>query len=322
MQENDQHHTIDTHAHLWPDEYLDELKKLGSQSTDVARNIRATDQDEDLSARFKMMDDAGVRTQILSATPQMPQWGKAEDAAKLAQMINNLYVSLCEKYPGRFSAYGTVPLPHVDQAIAEARRVVQKLGLQGIALNTLIRDEISLANERFLPFFEELNRLNARVYIHATGCGAKSPMVNNFGLEWVVGAPLEDMLCVLHLLKADIPKRFPDIRFHIAHLGGILPFLMQRIEDNYEDWDAFKSDPKESLKNFWFDGANFHEPSLRCSCETFGTDKIFMGSDYPYFQDEKYTRAASYIEDSKLSNKEKLKVLYQNAVSFFDIESS
>ncbi|MDO4680500.1 MAG: hypothetical protein Q4A55_04430 [Aerococcus sp.] len=33
---------------------------------------------------------------------------------------------------------------------------------------------------------------------------------------------------------------------------------MQRIQDNYEDWDAFNTSPIDTLKEkFWFDAANF-----------------------------------------------------------------
>ena len=53
----------------------------------------------------------------------------------------------------------------------------------------------------------------------------------------------EDAIATLHLLKADIPHKYPNIRFHIAHLGGDLAFLAQRIEDNYEDWDSFEHSP-------------------------------------------------------------------------------
>ena len=50
---------IDTHAHLWNEDYLDKLGKLGSQGTEVAR-INQSASKEDLEKRFKMMDDAGV----------------------------------------------------------------------------------------------------------------------------------------------------------------------------------------------------------------------------------------------------------------------
>ena len=59
------------------------------------------------------------------------------------------------------------------------------------------------------------------------------------------GAPVEDAIAVLQLLKADIPARFPGVRLHIAHLAGDLAFLAQRIEDNDEDWKAFAPSPRQ-----------------------------------------------------------------------------
>ena len=61
---------IDTHTHLWNEDYLDKLGKLGSQGTEVAKGINQSASKEDLEKRFKMMDDAGVDLQIISATPQ------------------------------------------------------------------------------------------------------------------------------------------------------------------------------------------------------------------------------------------------------------
>lgn len=64
---------IDTHAHLWSEGYLDYLESIGSTSTDVARGIKASNTDEDLKERFRMMEEANVKMQIISATPQSPQ---------------------------------------------------------------------------------------------------------------------------------------------------------------------------------------------------------------------------------------------------------
>ncbi|WP_345494020.1 amidohydrolase family protein [Nocardia callitridis] len=155
------------------------------------------------------------------------------------------------------------------------------------------------------------------LYIHPTGCGASSPMINGQGLEWVVGAPIEDSLAVLHLLKADAPRRFPNIRWHIAHLGGDLAFLARRIEDNFEDWHAFESSPMAALRRMWFDAANFHAPALRMIMETFDPKRIMCGSDYPYFRDEKYTRAVEYIKESGLPPAQCADVLGNNAATLY-----
>lgn len=45
-----------------------------------------------------------------------------------------------------------------------------------------------------------------------------------------------------------------------------------------------------------------------------------MGSDFPYFQDEKYTRAVTYIQDSGIDPAKVDGILYGNAVKFFEIE--
>ena len=97
--------------------------------------------------------------------------------------------------------------------------------------------------------------------------------------------------------------------------------MIQRIEDNYEDWDAFEESPMQTVKkSFHFDTANFHGPALRCSIDSFGVDKFFMGSDYPYFKDEKYHRAVTYIREAGLEPEEVDAVLYGNAIEFFNIK--
>lgn len=312
---------IDTHAHLWSEEYLDKLGELGSQGTEIAKNMNQSASDEDLNKRFKDMDDAGVDLQIISATPQSPQWGTAEEAHESANEINDLYRSLVQKHPDRFLAYGAVSLPYVEQAIEEARELLKQDEFVGIAIPTIVKDKTSVADKQFEAFFKAMNEEHATLYIHPTGCGAQSPLVNDYTLEWVIGAPLESTFIALHLLKNNIPQKYPNIKFHISHLGGALPFFMTRIKDNYEDWNAFDSDPWEILnKQFVYDTANFHEPSLINSIETFGADKFMIGSDFPYFQGEKYKRSVDYVKNSKIDPETIDGILRGNAVEFFEIK--
>ncbi|HHO5062394.1 TPA: amidohydrolase family protein [Staphylococcus aureus] len=311
---------IDTHAHLWSEAYLDKLEELGSKGTEVAKGIRQSDSKVDLEHRFKNMDESGVEKQILSATPQSPQWGTSSETHSCAQEINDLYESLVKKYPDRFLAYGAVSLPYIEQAITEAKALLKKEAFIGIALPTIVKDKVSIADYQFEPFFEAMNEINATLYIHPTGCGAQSPLVNDYQLEWVIGAPLESTFVTLHLLKNGIPQKYPNIKFHISHLGGALPFFMTRIQDNYEDWDAFDTDPWEILnRQFWYDTANFHPSSLINSIETFGAGKLMMGSDFPYFQDEKYKRSVDYINDSGIDLDKIDGILRGNAIRLFNI---
>lgn len=183
----------------------------------------------------------------------------------------------------------------------------------GIGLPTLLAQQPYLSDSSLDPVWSFLDEHAMVVNIHPTGCGVNSPWLLRHKLEWVNGAPVEDATATLELLKADIPRRFPRITFHVAHLGGDLPMLAQRIEDNYEDWDAFPASPNESLRKFFFDAANFHEPSLALAAETFGVSQLMGGSDFPYFQEEKYVRAFDNVRTSRFTDEEKKEILWSNA---------
>lgn len=306
---------IDTHAHVYPSAYLDQLERIGvpGASTAIARGMRADSTEEDMSTRLHWMDRAGVDRQVIAVTPQVPAGPEEASSAQAARDINDEYAQIVRRYRGRFAAYGVLPLPHVDAACAEVPRILDELGMLGVSIPTVLPGPTSIAEEKFDPVWAALDERAAIVNIHPTGSGAHTSLISGHHLEWVNGAPVEDAIAVLHLLKADIPGRYPNIRFHVAHLGGDLPFLAQRIEDNFADWNAFPRSPLESLRGMWFDAANFHEPSLRLAAETLGVDRILAGSDHPYFQNEKYVRAFDYVRDAALPGSDRRAILHGNA---------
>lgn len=311
---------IDTHAHVYPSWYLDQLETIGisPKSTAIARIPGADSTSADLARRWKQMDSAGVGLQIIAATPQVPAGHRTADSTTAAQAINDHYAQLVAEHPDRLRAYSVIPLPHVAASVAEAVRALDYLDFLGVSLTTTLADtEFTLSSPNLDPLWQVLDERASVVNIHPTGHGVHSPLIRDHGLAWVNGAPVEDATAVLHLLQADVPRRFPNIQFHIAHLGGDLPFLAQRIEDNYTDWDAFPSSPLESLRRMWFDAANFHTPSLLLADTTLGTAQILAGSDHPYFQDEKYIRAFSYIRDAPLPIKSITAVMHGNALYLY-----
>ena len=306
---------IDTHAHVWPTDYLDFIEKAGENITAIARNQKATASPEDLAVRFAGMDAAGVSKQVIAAAPQTVQAADAATCLAGARMINDAYAGLVKQYPDRFMAYGAVPLPHVQEAVAEAGRCLDHLGFLGIGISTLINRK-TIAQPAFDPFWAEMDRRGAIVYIHPTGAGALSPMVTDLKMEWLIGAPIEDVLVLLHLLKADIPYRYPNIRWHIAHLGGGITFLMQRVEDNFAVLKALPRSPTAELKKMWFDTVGFHGPALKSMIETVGSERLILGSDYPYFG-PLYGRMVTYIEKAGLPPAVAHAIIDQNAARLY-----
>lgn len=310
---------IDTHAHVYPSGHLDAIESVGVDpaSTKIARGMHADSNAHDMATRLEWMDRAGVDAQVLSVMPQGAFGPDARAVAEAAASVNDTYARLLEDYPRRFFAYAHLPLPHVAESIAETRRMLSVPGFLGVSVPTVFPDGTALSDPGLDEIWAELDRQETVVNVHPTGEGACSPLIAEAGLAWVNGAPVEDATAVLHLLKADVPGRFPRIRFHIAHLGGDLAVLFQRLEDNFEDWDAFASSPQAALRSMWFDAANFYEPALRLALEAYGRDKVMAGSDHPYFQGEKYVRAFDYVRKAKVDAEVVDAILGGNAAELY-----
>ncbi len=222
---------IDVHAHYWTEGYLDLLADLGKADAGAARGIGAGGGAE-LEARLRLMDRAGVEIQVLSACPQSPYGQDKQKAARAASFVNDQYAELAGRQPGRFRAFAALPMPHVDESVGEMGRALDELHMAGVAMNTTVLGR-ALVEPDYEPVFAELNRRGAVLYLHPAGNGACSPLISNYQLTWMVGAPVEDTISIMQLITHGIPARYPDIKIINSHLGGALPMLLQRADDQY-----------------------------------------------------------------------------------------
>ena len=280
--------TVDIHAHYFPVEYLDLLDSFGGSETGsaISRNCYATKAPADLEFRFRVMDEAGIDMQVLSVPPQFPYLDSEQHAVQAARLANDLCADLARHYPQRFEVFAIFPLPHMDASLKELARAMDELGMVGAAIGTTVLGK-SIADPAFDPLYAELDRRRAILFVHPTGVSACSSCITQAGLTWPVGAPFEDTVCLLQLMKAGIPTRYPNVKIIISHLGGTLPFLIRRL-----DLQAPMFMPKGAEKpgvlarSFWCDTVNGHPSALRDACDCYGTRKVLLGTDYPYWRNE------------------------------------
>lgn len=310
---------IDVHAHYWTVDYLDLLVDLGKADAGAARGIGAGGGAE-LGARLRLMDRAGVQMQVLSACPQVPYFEDEKKAARAARFVNDQYAELIQRQPDRFGAFAALPMPHLDESVGEIRRALDELGMAGIAMNTTVLGRV-LAEPDFEPVFAELNRRAAVLYLHPAGNGACSPLIGNYHLTWMVGAPVEDTISVMHLITHGIPARYPNIKIINSHLGGALPMLLQRADDQYR-WEApdTPEPPSVAARRMWYDTVGHgHVPALRCAIDSFGADRLLLGTDFPYETGDIFVRAVDYINDPQIDPNAARAILDQNASALLGI---
>jgi len=304
---------IDVHAHYWTDDYLDLLTDLGQAGAVAARGLGAGGGAE-LAARLRLMDRAGVQMQVLSACPQSPYGQDGQKATQAARFVNDQYAGLVQHYPDRFRAFAALPMPHLQESLGELGRALDELGMAGIAMNTTVLGR-ALAEPGFDPVFAELNRRGAVLYLHPAGNSACTPLIGDYHLTWMVGAPVEDTISIMQLITRGIPARYPDITIINSHLGGALPMLLQRADDQYR-WEAPGTPEKPSVaaRRMWYDTVGHgHVPALRCAIDSFGADRLLLGTDFPYENGDTFIRAIDYINDPRIDPDAARAILDHNA---------
>ena len=131
----------------------------------------------------------------------------------------------------------------------------------------------------------------------------------------MVGAPLEDTISVMQLITHGIPARYPNITIINSHLGGALPMLLQRADDQYR-WEApdTPEPPSVAARRMWYDTVGHgYAPALRCAIDSFGADRLVLGTDFPYETGDIFVRAVDYVNDPQIGTTAARAILDHNA---------
>ena len=278
---------IDVHAHYYPPRYLELIGRPGLPPTAAA--VLAG---QSIGERLALLDQAGIDTQVLSvsqAQPYLPDPGRAAEAAKAG---NDLYAELCAAHPGRFLAFAALPLPHLDQSLAEIARVAAVPSVAGFTLGCSVAGR-QLDDPVLGPVLAELNRRGSVVFLHPVG-QEDTPWLAGHNLAWLVGAPFEDTAAALRLVLAGIPDRYPDLRFIIPHLGGTIPFLLARVTRKSA------AQITRGLRGMYCDSVSGSAEALASASRVYGAGRLLFGTDYPYCDEPQFRHHLSYLSDAGL----------------------
>ena len=310
---------VDIHAHYFPKAYNDALLRIGGRSLPEAARPRTSrpmrdDDPSGIPARLQQMDDAGVQMQVLSPAASPPYADREADAVEAARLINDSYARLASEYRGRLAAFVSLPLPHIDAALREMERGLDQLGMLGVSMTCSCFDR-STAEAEFEPLYAEMNRRGTVLNYHPIQNGICSPMINDYGFTVSVGASLEDSAIVLHLIARRVPERYPRITYVIPHLGGIVPMLLQRLDNQApRQHPDLPEPPSVTARRFYYDTVGHgSQAALLCAWKAFGADHLVAGSDYPVLMAfETYRQTFHYIRQSSLPAADVDRILHHN----------
>jgi 6-methylsalicylate decarboxylase len=310
---------IDVHCHHYPQRYAETLTRLGGPPTPKFK-YPTTDAPEQVQARLELMDAAGVQTQVLCPSSNYPYLRQEADAVEAAQVCNDSFAELTRQYPGRFAAFVSPPLPHIDASLREIERGLNQLGMAGITLSLSVFNRSS-AEEEFEPLYAELNRRGAVIFYHPAFNGLCSPLINDYKMAGAAGASMEDSALVLQLIARGVPSRYPNIKYIVPHFGGLIPMQLNRLDNQVPNGlPNLPEKPSVTARRLYYDTVGHgSQAALLCAWKAFGADHLVTGSDYPYLMDyETYTQTFAYIREGDLPSEDVEQILHRSAAALFE----
>jgi aminocarboxymuconate-semialdehyde decarboxylase len=287
---------IDFHNHFYPPEYLEALRSGPSNVTlsvdsegnpvlhypgDYNTAVRGH---RDLEYREQILEQHGIDKQILTLTTPGTHVETSQRAVVLARLVNDAFAAITEKRPRRFAALATLPLNEPEASVIELERAYKQLGLKGAMLFSNVNG-IPLSDKRFWPLYEKAEELGAILFIHPTNPASVEAM-RDFWLTPLVGFTFDTTLAAARLVFSGVVEKFPRLNWVLAHLGGAIPYLAERLDRGFHAFRECRANiqkpPSEYLKHFYYDTVNFDARALQMAIQFAGATHLLAGSDYPH----------------------------------------
>lgn len=270
---------IDVHSHYLPASYRDALRSSGQALPDNIPELPRWDP----AAHLGELDQLGIASALLSISSPGILMPTREATVSLARAVNDEGARTVSDQSGRFGLLASLPLPHVHDAVAELRRSYDELQTDGITMVTNYGGKY-IGDPDFAPVLAELNNRGAVVLVHpvsppnhnAVSFGRPTPM-----LEF----PFETTRTIFDLILTGATRRFPDIRWIVAHAGAAISVLADRVSwvSRLLHTQGQDIDVHAELRRLRYDLAGTPLPTLLPALLTVvGVDRLLYGSDLTF----------------------------------------
>ena len=230
----------------------------------------------DLDLQLEDMTEAGVDISVLSC---LLGWSAALEECRF---INDDLATVQNKYPKKFVGLAQAPVLEGRAALDEIRRAICDLNLHGVTITSQVNG-LSLDAPQLYAFYEIVCKLDVPIFVHPALVPTGYEHLKDYDLPRVLGREVDLTVATTRLIAGGIFDRFPDLKIVIAHFGGGIAAVKDRLVAKGYLFGTLKKPFADYYDMVYFDMAGFEGGStaLRCALEGIRSERLVFASDYP-----------------------------------------
>ena len=230
----------------------------------------------DLDLQLDEMAQAGVDISVLSC---LLGWSAPLEECRF---INDDLAAIQKKYPRRFVGLAQAPILEGKTALDELRRAIGDLGLHGVTITSQVGG-FSLDSPKLYDFYETVCALKVPVFVHPALVPTGYKHLQDYDLPRVLGREVDLTVATTRLIAGGIFDRFPAVNIVMAHFGGGIAAVKDRLVGKGYRFGTLKKSFEEYYDMIYFDMAGFEGgmAALKCGLQGIRPERLVFASDYP-----------------------------------------
>jgi len=256
----------------------------------------------DPDARVRQMDEEGIDIALLYPTIGLCWEGECADpelSAAYCRAYNNYLIDFCSKHPDRLKPVAHVALRDVNLAVAEVRRVKDRV--KGIFITPYPANGCPQGDRYYDPFWAacegarlpvashvQTRRFTPGSELHRSGTPG-SVMQSWFDSgAWLMFMQLsmDSLLGLNCVFQGGVLERFPQLRYVVLEIGcGWLPGWLERADGKYDLFGfmtEMKRKPSETFRRNCWISSDVDESEISHVASVIGANRMLWASDYPH----------------------------------------
>ena len=324
---------IDTHAHVVPSSLIETLRAdrrifpsvrliaehslLRMAFAGEAPTRPITPRLSDLEQRKEWLVEKNIDHQVVGGWTDVYGYElPGEEGADWARFLNE-HIRKDSETLSSLTPLASVPLQHG----ALAARVLEEAldaGFIGAMIGTQPKGVGgTLDDPELYPFWEVASARRATIFLHPMYiCG--DARLEAYDLLNAVGRLTDTTIAMARLLFSGHLTRYPGVTLVVSHGGGALPYALGRLRRNRALHPDGYADPLEGFRRLFFDTVLFEPQALRFLCDVAGSDRVVLGSDYPFPIGD--PEPARVVDETPLTAAERHAILGETAARIFHID--